>query len=59
MNLLNHIISISLKLSFFKTKKFRIGESVAQIIRISEPIKKHFAKRMDISVDELLGMSMI
>lgn len=34
---------------------FRVGETVAEIVRISEPIKKHWAKKMEISVEELLG----
>ncbi|KAG4066544.1 hypothetical protein HA402_007180 [Bradysia odoriphaga] len=33
----------------------KLGESVAEIIRISEPIKKHWAKKMELSVEELLG----
>lgn len=34
---------------------YRIGESVAEIIRISEPIKKHWAKKMDLNLEELSG----
>jgi len=33
----------------------KLTDQVAQIIRISEPIKKHWAKKMDLSVNDLLG----
>lgn len=53
------LISLNHKsILLLKTIIFRHGESVAQIIRISEPIKKHWAKKKELSVDELLGMSM-
>lgn len=51
------LISLNHKsILLLKTYIFRLGESVAQIIRISEPIKKHWAKKKELSVDELLGM---
>ncbi|KAJ6648311.1 Phosphomevalonate kinase, partial [Pseudolycoriella hygida] len=49
------LANYSVELLQWKMNIFRLGDETTQILRISEPIKKHWASKNNLKIDELLG----